>query len=354
MHELINKVIDEFRLPEFLPDRCVHSQSETATCRACVDICPQDAWMLDDEQLGIIPERCDGCGLCVPACTEAAIQSEFEPLTGIRGNLKLSLMACTQSLSRSSGKGVLSCLHTMGLHDLLSFYRQGSRSLFFLHEDCDQCFRGKGIRVQDRIKQLNSLLSQRNLPEFKIRRLTKTRWLSLQKEIKQFSKQPVTRRNFLRKIAADVAEKSLDSTVSKKTSQPEYLSPGKLLPARNNNDQRFYFPEININKCNACHACVRLCPHDAIRLDEEIERYEISADNCTGCKLCVDSCDQSAINVAFWRIPQSISIQLRENICSACGVTFFSTVKNHSDGYLNYCAICSKTNHSSNLFQVLN
>lgn len=310
--------------------------------------------MLDEEQLGIIPERCDGCGLCVPACTETAIQSEFGTLTGIRGDLKLSLIACTQSLSSSSGKGVLPCLHTMGLHDLLSFYRQGSRSLFFLHEDCDQCFRGKGTRIQERIEQLNGLLSQRSLPVFKFRRLTKSRWLSLRKEVNPHSEQPVTRRNFLRKIAADIAEKSLNSADAKNSDQPEFLSPGKQLPAQNNNDQHFYFPEIDIEKCNVCHACVRLCPHEAIRLEEENESYQINAENCTGCKLCVDSCDQSAIKIAFWSIPQSTSIQLNKNSCVACGVEFYSTVKTDSDSIPDYCTICSRTNHSSNLFQVLN
>ena len=354
MHELINKVIDEFRIPEFLPERCVHSHSETASCRACVESCPLDAWVLDDEQLGIIPERCDGCGLCVSACTEAAIQLELEPLTGIRGNLKLSLMACTQSLSRSSGKGVLSCLHTMGLHDLLSFYRQGSRSLFFLHEDCNRCFRGKGTRIQKRIEQFNGLLSQRGLPIFKFRRLTKSRWLSLQKEVKQFSEQPVTRRNFLRKIAADVAEKSLNHADTQNNNQVKFLPPGNQLSAQKEHDQRFYVPEINIEKCNACHACARLCPHEAIHLEEEKERYVINADNCTACKLCVDSCDQSAINIACWSIPQSISIQLIKSRCVACGVGFYSTVKQNTDSHLEHCSICSKENHSSNLFQVLN
>jgi len=349
LQDLINTAAQEFRLPEFIPERCVHSHSETANCHACVDSCPQDAWVLDEEQLGIIPERCDGCGLCVPACTEAAIQSEFETFTGIRGNLKISLIACTQSLSRHPGKGVLPCLHTMGLQDLLSFYRQGSRSLFFLHENCDQCFRGKGIRIQERIEQLNSLLLQRSLPVFKFRRLSRARWLSLRKETNQNSEQPVTRRNFLRKIAADIAEKSLNKSEAQ-MSKP--LSPGNRLPAQNRNDQQFCFPVIDTEKCNVCHACVRLCPHEAIQQEEE--SYQINADNCTACKLCVDSCDQSAIKIEFWSVALSTSIPLDKKVCRACGVEFYSTAEQGSNSDSAYCTICSKTNHSSNLFQVFN
>ena len=66
-------LLTELRIPDINGDRCVHAHIETASCKACVDACPENAWILDDESLGLNTNSCDGCGLCVPACTEGAI-----------------------------------------------------------------------------------------------------------------------------------------------------------------------------------------------------------------------------------------------------------------------------------------
>ena len=63
----------EWVIPEVIPERCVHSLCEVASCTRCVDACPQEAWLLDDASLKIDTSRCDGCGLCVAACTESAL-----------------------------------------------------------------------------------------------------------------------------------------------------------------------------------------------------------------------------------------------------------------------------------------
>lgn len=64
----------EWTIPEVIPEHCVHSRCEVAECARCVDICPRHAWLLDDESLRIDTSLCDGCGLCITACPEAALQ----------------------------------------------------------------------------------------------------------------------------------------------------------------------------------------------------------------------------------------------------------------------------------------
>jgi len=79
--DLVRDAAAAARLPEVVAERCVHSLIERATCRRCVDACPTRAWVIDDERLGIDPARCDGCGLCAPACPQAAIVARAaEPL----------------------------------------------------------------------------------------------------------------------------------------------------------------------------------------------------------------------------------------------------------------------------------
>jgi ferredoxin len=63
----------EWVIPEIIPERCVHSLCEVAACTRCVDACPRHAWILDDASLRIDTKLCDGCGLCISACPEAAL-----------------------------------------------------------------------------------------------------------------------------------------------------------------------------------------------------------------------------------------------------------------------------------------
>ena len=62
-------------LPTFEAARCVHGLCPVATCEACVAACPRSAIECTDDGLELDIEACDGCGLCVPACPEAARSS---------------------------------------------------------------------------------------------------------------------------------------------------------------------------------------------------------------------------------------------------------------------------------------
>lgn len=50
------------------------SEALCTCCGSCVDICPMDAFSLDPPDKAVRnPDRCIGCGLCVSACSSAAI-----------------------------------------------------------------------------------------------------------------------------------------------------------------------------------------------------------------------------------------------------------------------------------------
>jgi heterodisulfide reductase subunit A len=55
--------------------------------------------------------------------------------------------------------------------------------------------------------------------------------------------------------------------------------------------------EINQKKCAQCLTCLRICPHQAIFLNEK-DRPEIVPDACFGCHLCVVNCPALAIESA--------------------------------------------------------
>lgn len=94
----------EWVIPEIIAERCVHSLCEVASCTRCVDACPQEAWILDDASLKIDTSRCDGCGLCVTACTESALVGnapvvKVEPVINRRQFLRKALTFSTEQIS---------------------------------------------------------------------------------------------------------------------------------------------------------------------------------------------------------------------------------------------------------------
>ena len=50
---LLDSISHESRLPEIDADACVYATFDQANCKACVDACPRQAWVLDDDALGL-------------------------------------------------------------------------------------------------------------------------------------------------------------------------------------------------------------------------------------------------------------------------------------------------------------
>ncbi|MEM1562551.1 MAG: 4Fe-4S binding protein [Candidatus Bathyarchaeia archaeon] len=55
---------------------------------------------------------------------------------------------------------------------------------------------------------------------------------------------------------------------------------------------------INHNLCTGCGTCVKICPADVIRIDENTKRAIIKySEDCFGCQLCKVHCPQGAIQM---------------------------------------------------------
>lgn len=353
LNDLIDQAAQTLRLPEIIGERCVHSHIENASCRSCVEVCPKDAWSLDDEQLGIDPEACDGCGLCAAVCPEGAVLHDHEPVVGHWQDRILALIACEKT--ESSLTEVIPCVHALGLNNLLALYRQGCRYLFISTGDCDQCPRGEVTSIRDRVSALNKMLEQRGLTPLKFKQLEISKWQRIAKTLNTLEPQEaVTRRNFLRRSVADAVDKSMRYSRLQDVEKAEFIPVGDFIPPQSEDDIQPYVVEIDPHKCNGCDACAQLCPHGAISLsdDEDDICYSIKSQSCTGCDICVDACDQAAVRVDTWVAQKQSQVPLISTKCRACHVTFHLPVDHPSvDDPL--CQICTKVNHNSNLFQVL-
>lgn len=349
-------VKQELRLPEIIGERCVHALLENATCDRCIAVCPHDAWVLDDEMLGVNAELCDGCGLCAPACPQGALIHEHQPVPRFWKGLQIAFAACERAEVEHQ-EGVIPCLHAFSVQDLLQLYRQGYTDLVVCSGDCDDCLRGNASRLEGLVQRVNQLLGSRELPPLQLQHLAPQQWqVLLEKTSAEMRGPPVNRRGFLtRTVKGGVAEAMTLAGLAD-SHQLAFVPPAELLPGEAAEQHVMpNVPVVDAGRCDGCDACANLCPHEAIRLvnsDEGTRHYQIEANRCSGCGVCEDVCEQEAISLLHWVASQQTSVSLKTGRCRRCGISYHVPDQQHSD-YVDLCRICARVNHQQNLYQVL-
>ena len=334
-------------LPTVIAERCVHTQLTQASCRACIDVCPVKAWVIDDEFLGIDTEACDGCGLCAAACPQGAIIFR-QALPVLSENCTSALFACEKA-GVNGIDGIIPCLHTLGLQELLRLYRSGTRQLSIATGDCESCTRNGVLNFPNLLEQLNDLLGSRNLATITLQVTDREQW---NRQLQTFSKPVLSRRDFFRKAAA--SSMTVGMNLAGLGEEPAFIPPGKILPRTRQNDVVPFTPRIDPEKCNGCDACARLCSQGAITLSSSGDnlQYRIDAECCTGCAICQDICNQKAVSIDHWRPQAQFILPLIVHQCRACGAPFhLSAMRTSSSDDL--CVVCLNTNHTRNLYQVI-
>jgi len=264
--DLVGAAASVWQVPDVDADRCVHSQLETATCRRCLSACPKQAWVMDDESLGIDMEACDGCGLCIPACPEGAVLPDFSPEVRTWRGGTMVLAACEYAVKEQGG-GRLPCLHAIGLLDLLRFYRRGATRLVTATGDCVACSRRPAMSLDGRVADLNRLLVDRGLEKMTLVPIGSGQWRELRGLSDDSSQPGMSRRDFLRKAAATTVERTMEKAISTAPGGEPITPPGRLLPREHPEQLAFFVPEIDTARCNGCDAGFRVCPHQALAIN---------------------------------------------------------------------------------------
>ncbi len=349
LEDLRTHLQEELRIPEIYADRCVHSLIETSSCQDCVDSCPQQAWILSDESLGINTEACDGCGLCAPACLQGAILHPHEPLIRQLGEHLIAFVACQKT--PLTGDGVMPCIHALGVHDLLKLYQQDVHGLVIATDTCSECEQYSKNNLQNALNLVNRALTQRQVATFLLREVPSDSWDQQRQQTKDpVAENQIDRRHFFRQTLQTTAREALKLKGLLPQDKEKFIPPGLLLPETEKAYNLPYVPEIDAEQCDGCEGCLNICPHHALLFDKKNKRYVIAAQRCTGCQVCVDVCKPKAIQVKTWETPAQFTIDLHHGRCKRCGVYFYRPEMHQANQ--NLCHICDKVNHHHNLYQI--
>lgn len=361
MHHISRHLLDNIRqetiLPDINSDACVHSYFNQSDCQACVDSCPSQAWLLDDESLGLNIDACNGCGQCIPACPSGALSVPYPWIIRQFGGRKIALFACEPSQIREKG-AVLPCIHIMGLRQLLLLHNSGISVLLINTAECSDCDRCPSFDIHQHLKQLNKLLLERNNPPMRILQRSRKVWVKIfnTDEINSGGIK-LSRRDFLRAEGQQYRRQML---VQDPLNLPECqtIPPGQLLPQLEKDELHWpWVPKMDERLCNCCDACMNLCPTDALQLvpveDNLPTEYRLNPAHCTGCGICESVCDVKAITIYPFSLSTITRIELIEKQCSSCGNAYHLPQNASTSVELTLCRICQKFDHSSQLFQVM-
>ncbi len=353
-------------IPEVIAARCVHAITPQARCQACVAACPQGAWVIDDERLGIDANRCDGCELCVPACPQAAIVARLGPVPRRTHQGLLAFAACERAGVREADAPFMPCLHALGSRELLRLARAGVDRLVTARGACDQCPRGQRERLGERLLAVNQLLMGRQLACLVHEEIAPPAWEDAWRAARDpANDQRLSRRGFFLQAMQAPVQRLRERLMG---DEDQGLPPGRLLPPAAPGEPLPLAPQLDVLLCTGCDACVRLCPQGALGMERAEglpQAYVIDAAACSGCGICIDVCATGAMSLLRWRPPPQVRLPLVTQRCRACGVTFHLPRWSQQDPpepgpealtarrRQPLCPICFRADHSRRLFQVL-
>jgi len=325
-------------------DRCVHQRVVGAACSNCIAACPQKAWRMRDSGLGLDAEACDDCGLCVAACPTEALTLPA-PVFLIRreaNTIRAGLIACCRAdISSSSGAtaGHVPCLYalTPGWLWQQADAQQLGR-IVATTGDCALCPCGsaRSFWYQQWTAVAEMRANERLAPELEI--VAPHIWQALADSAAE-TESP--RRAFFRRLADPAISRSSDAPLS---SRRQWL----VLRHGDSCSAPLWAVALSDARCNACLACTRLCPTEALR----VEMSDMSGDDqlvidmarCIGCGLCVAGCDSSALTLISEGAPSNAMsrLPLRQQLCHACNTPFYHLSLSAAATEKPLCFVCGQ------------
>lgn len=310
--------------PELTIDaaRCVHRLAAVARCSACVQACPRSAWSIDADGLGFDEVRCDGCGLCVPACPTGALAVPLPwPAPRLEGDgVRTVSLRCERAGGAAPEGTTLPCIHAVDEALLMRWHSQGVGRVDVVTGACDSCARRPSAGLPQRLQRLNEALRIRGQRMLRMvhggdradaaaagagagPRLASVDSAGVGPGVPSSRALPAPDRGRrgllgLRRGPQPMPLPSGVSSAAGAALAPRREAVQQL--ARLGPGPALWAVALDASRCDACGACARLCPTQAIAVapTEANTRdgsmtFEMA--RCVGCDVCVDACDARAL-----------------------------------------------------------
>lgn len=357
--------------------RCLRQHSGLSDCHLCVKSCPVQSIDLTG---GVhVLTHCTGCGVCLTVCPVSAFD-----LTGATAGQFLSqvasllrehpspLIACERSADAASADVIVPCMGRLDETLVLGPLALGAELLYLTRGPCENC------PYQDAMPRYRRMLGRVRswggaLPGSSAR-IVETEEGTRQKPTPSREAGPGRRAFFtwVRSEGMQLMSSFLDDFTQ--GFRGRHAARGGSLPLRNRLLPRFlkklgagerevpYDPEapfaellIDEVKCNACEACVQVCPTDAIERagGEEAFRLTMDASRCINCALCLDACIPNALTFrqslslkrVAWREPQ-VLVEKAYGHCGRCERRFLVEGDAESQDLCPTCLFLGETERS--------
>lgn len=343
---------------EFFSERCLRSMHRASRCTLCYDACTSRAITFLSSTLQFDPLKCVECTACVALCPTDAFESKITSNQRLseyineKGNLREKIVfTCKNAHLIDTPSMELPCLARLELSFVLACCASNTDSLTCVHGRCEACVHSKSVErfFEQTLLSARAVVASLHLGI----RIDVLNINHLKKEIKPrvlgMTKEGHMRRRALlslfgkhssdkeARIQTTSPLDALKKTSLQKTSwykHHQLLEATKTLLLQSSTQQTTKvatLPVIHQAMCQACTICVRVCPLQALKLQNE-ESFQIwlSPSACVGCRLCGDVCFAQAITFEQCTLKEILRDEpirlLKQNLQKeACTVRIYRT-----------------------------
>jgi len=293
---------------------CVRATSKLSECTKCVDICPVDTIVINENIPAFTPAECTTCGGCVGVCpTEAFSLSGFSSIEFFFKFLE------ERSNELVCQKDLYCCLSVLSVEHLLSMAIASEAPVVMDVDACDCGGASDKLQLQLRanIEEANFILSSFSDKEILIK--SSERELAQREELTQTSRRSLfslkgaikSKQAFeeamdadeLKAFGIDLSDiekmknklipdkRKLLFSILKRLGKPEHY---EIIPTE---EIRFTSQKFVEESCTNCQICYRICPTGALSSDAKFSLINFDSMLCVKCHLCHDVCEPNAIQL---------------------------------------------------------
>ena len=301
----------------------------------CEKYCLQNAISTKDS-IKIDEEKCDNCNICTSVCPTGNLIPSYSVLekqyNALSENNNISIVCDKCELN---GDFRVNCFASLPWEYIAYASLENKISLYTKH--CVKC------EKQDLVKLFNQTLNK--VSEFLGEELYKERVILINEG--EIPTKEYSRRDLLKlwgeqskRIATTVVPIDFDENDNPRIYRDLLI---KKLKVINNEKELYNWPGIKVdtNKCWSCKTCEKLCPQNAISIEESEEgkgKFIHKFTRCTHCEICKTVCLDKAIELV--NVSATVSENKTESIvkylkCSVCN----DPINDDDDGI---CVACRK------------